>query len=105
MMSTPALPEVPMPNGCICEDGWQDNADGLPQYRVISGADRRLFSIAGIVGTSAVQYVDGTIDQTAEDSPRVWTDFGAASMTSAQAREFAAAIISAADEIDGWVQR
>ncbi|UXA12391.1 hypothetical protein KXD97_00260 [Mycobacterium sp. SMC-8] len=101
-MSTRTASDVPMPERTHCLDGWQENVDGMPEYRVISGADRHIRSISGIVGTSAVQYVDGTIDRSPEDSPRVWADFGAANMTSAQAREFAAAIVAAADEIDGW---
>ena len=100
-MSAPA-PVVQTPPATVCLDGWQENIDDLPPYRVFSGRDRRIGAINGIVGTSAVQYPDGTIDQTPEDSPRIWAEYGAASMTSAQAREFAEAIIAAADEVDGW---
>lgn len=100
------LDQVPhLPPATVCEDGWQENLDGLPPYRIISGQDRRIPAIEGVVRTSAVQYQDGTIDQSADDGPRVWAEYGAACMTSGQARDFAAAILAAADEIDGWLAR
>ena len=96
---------VSLPPGTQNPDGWQDNVGGLPPYRIVCGQDRHVREIEGIIGTSAVQYPDGTIDQTADDSPRVWAEYGAANMTSAQARQFAAEIVAAADEVDGWVTK
>lgn len=89
-------PDVALPPDTVSLDGWQGN-----EYRVISGPDRRVPGVDGIVGTSAVQYADGSIDQSEVDSPRVWTDITGA-LTAQQARQIAGALVAAADEIDGW---
>lgn len=57
--------------------------------------------VDGIIGTSAVQYTDGSLDQSEVDGPRVWTDITGA-LTAQQARLIAVELGAAADEIDGW---
>lgn len=94
-------PDVPIPVG-VCADDWQDD---VPQpYRVLFG---ELRGIDGLdidrvsVQATAVQFSDGRIDDgSVHEPPHVYLSDDV--LTSVQARQLAAALIDAADEVDRW---
>jgi hypothetical protein len=97
--------DLPVPDGAEA-DVWEDDT---PQpYRVLYGVSR---GVAGrddvIVGTTAVQYRDGRIDDgTIEEPPLVYVETCSDSgLTSTEARQLAEHIIECADQIDGWAAR
>jgi hypothetical protein len=84
-------------------DEWQNDTP-LP-YRVLFG---ELRGVEGVdinhvnVQPTAVQFSDGRIDDgSVHEPPHVylWDD----ALTTKQARELAALLIEAADQIDGWL--
>lgn len=79
---------------------WQPHS--LQPYRVIFGRDREVTAHAAVVGTNAVQFADGRIDDGRIEPPNVIADVGSETLSSVQARELAALLIAAADEIDRW---
>jgi hypothetical protein len=97
--------DVPVPDGAEA-DVWEDNT---PQpYRVLYGVSRGLLDRDDvIVGTTAVQYRDGRIDDgSIEECPKVYVETNNDSgLSSAQARQLAAHIIDCADEIDRWTAK
>jgi hypothetical protein len=100
--TTTPNPQVPLPPGAQ-GDIWAD--DDPQAYRVIYGVPRGVTGHELALQTSALQYADGSINTT-DDPPRVSLDIHYdAGLTSAQARELAASLIEAADEVDGWVAR
>ncbi|WP_261887546.1 DUF6907 domain-containing protein, partial [Mycobacterium marinum] len=99
-------PNVPLPPGAEYADPWGAVDSDPRQYRVINGATRSVEGNSDVeVWTAAVQYDDGTLDQDALDRPNVWIQAHQEGLSSAQARELAAALLSAADELDGWTRR
>ncbi|WP_185293364.1 hypothetical protein [Mycolicibacterium litorale] len=95
-------PEPALPPNTVCEDGWQDD-EGQP-YRIFSGRDRRVPGVDGVIGTSAIQYSDGTIETSEDDGPHIWLGIAAnEAITATQARQLAAQLIDTADEVDRWV--
>lgn len=107
-MTTTTKPpaDVPLPAGADWPDegiGWEP--DDPQAYRVIYGVTRGVAGHDLLVQTSALQYADGSINTT-DDPPRVSLDIhDDDGLTSAQARELAAALVEAADELDGWVTK
>lgn len=92
----------PLPSGTTTIDGWQD--DEGRRYRVIGGQDHRVDGVEGRIGTTAVQWDDGSIDVTQNDGPTVWLGIGSPEgIRPATARQLAYALLAAADEADGWV--
>jgi len=58
------------------------------------------------VSSMAVQWADGRVDDGQIEPPHVYvSDLGDNGLTSTQGRELAAALLEAADEIDGWAGR
>jgi hypothetical protein len=104
-MTTTAQP-VPLPPGTSSLDGWQDD-EQLGTYRIISGTDRWPAGREVVIGTSAVQLADGSVDDgRVEDGPTVWLGAsGDQQLTPAAAREIGEALIAAADEIGGWIAK
>lgn len=94
-----AFAEVPVPTFAELSDVQVDNVEAR-HYRVLLGRDREAGPI--VVGTTAVQYLDGQIDD-GDDAPKVW--IGDTGFNTDHARQLAAALVSAADELDGLVQR
>jgi hypothetical protein len=99
---TTTIPDVPVPPGAR-PDTWQD--DSPFPYRVLIGECR---GIDGVdtdhvsVQPTGIQFSDGRIDDGSEhEPPHVYLRDDA--LTATQARELAATLIEAADEIDGWV--
>jgi hypothetical protein len=98
------MPNPPLPVGAE-PDIWQQ--DDHP-YRVLYGASR---GIAGrddvIVGTTAIQFSDGRInDRRVHEDPHVYVETNSdKGLSSEQARELAALLIEAADEVDRWSAR
>ena len=102
MTTTPVLPDVPLPAGVTSADEWQNDA---PPYRIILGELRNTDGVEHTaVQATAVQYADGRIDDgSVHEPPYVY--LGDDGLTSAPARELAAALIETANEVDGWVAR
>jgi hypothetical protein len=101
---TTTIPTVPVPPGAR-PDTWQD--DSPPPYRVLLGEVR---SIDGVdsdlvcVQPTAIQFADGRVDDGGvHEPPHVYLRDDA--LSAAQARELAARLIEAADQVDGWLAR
>jgi hypothetical protein len=101
---TTTIPDVPVPPGARPDD-WQDDSP-LP-YRVLLGDVR---SIDGLhvdvanVQVTAIQFSDGRVDDgSVHEPPHVY--FRDDALSTAQARELAAALIEAADTVDRWVAK
>lgn len=103
MTTTPAAPHVPLPLGAEADTIWED--DEPHPYRVIYGIPRGVAGHQLNLQTSAVQYADGSINKS-DDPPRVSLDIHCdEGLSSDQARNLAASLLEAANEIDGWVGR
>jgi len=101
--TTPTYPDLPAPAGARPDD-WQDDSP-LP-YRVLFGESRgvkgRRDSDGVTVQASAIQFSDGRVDDgCVHEPPQIHIDDY--TYTVAQAREFAARVIEAADLIDRWI--
>lgn len=96
-----AFAETPVPSFAEWSDVQVDSVEGL-HYRVLQGRDREAGPF--VVGTTAVQYLDGQIDDGRNgDAPKVW--IGDTGFSTDHARHLASALTAAADELDGLVQR
>lgn len=105
-MTTTITEPVPLPVGARTFDTWQD--DDPQPYRIIVGADRRVTDHTVRVSPSAVQRADGSVDGHGDiEAPQVYVfELGeSAPLNSDQARELAAALLEAADEIERWSAR
>jgi hypothetical protein len=92
-------PDVPLPSGAHVSTGWEEwSSDG--SARIISGNDRSIKDVR--IRTCALQLRTGSISLS--DPPAVTIDDGQ-ELSSAEARQVAALLLAAADEIDGWVAR
>ncbi|MDC9015132.1 hypothetical protein [Mycobacterium marinum] len=100
MPTTNPHPDIPLPSGAEYVGPW--DCDG---YRDISGPDRAVTDHKVRVNTLCLQASDGTVselwvrcyERDAEPEELV--------LNSDQARELSAALLSAADELDGWALR
>jgi hypothetical protein len=103
MIRTTTRQDVPIPAGVERVDDWQDDAP-LP-YRIAFGELRNADGLRfTTVQATAVQFSDGRIDDgSLHEPPHVYLGDGA--LTSAQARELAAALIKTADEADRWAEQ
>jgi hypothetical protein len=110
MTTTPTIPNVPLPAATTEASEWVDSfqwAESDGAARVFYGATRAVLDARGEkiaeIRTSGLQHADGSVD-TGRDLPTVdiyiHTDDG---LNSARARELAAVLLLAADEMDGWV--
>lgn len=102
MTTSPVPQPVPLPTGAVFADVWEVE-DPLPQ-RLVTGAYRGLTGSDIRVWTSAIQWANGGIALQQPDPPRVHIG-GDIELSSDQARELAAALLEAADEIDRWTAR
>jgi hypothetical protein len=102
---TTTTSDVPVPSGAHTCDDWQD--DDHQPYRVILGADRKVTDHAVTVSPSAVQWLDGTVDDGNVEAPLVYVfNLGEGNpLNSDQARELAAVLLDAAAEIDRWAAK
>ena len=95
--------DVPLPPGAQ----WARLVAGDPDpdpYSVVYGAGRDVAGSKVSVQAIAVQYPDGSLDS-AEDPPQVFLavdSVGGAGLVSGEARELAAALLEAADQLDRW---
>jgi hypothetical protein len=103
-MTTTTSP-VPLPTGADTCDDWQ--GDDPQPYPVIFGADRKVTDHALTVSPSAVQWLDGTVDDGNIEAPLVYVfNLGEGNpLNSDQARELAAVLLDAAAEIDRWAAK
>ena len=101
--TTNDCPTVPLPAGIVAAKGWQDSGLRELPYRVIFGAHRDVTDHKARVYTSAIQFADGRIDDGLIEAPSLAVS-DADSLTSDQARELAALLLEAADELDGWTR-
>ena len=101
---SPTPQNVPIPVSVENVDDWQHDVP-LP-YRILSG---ELPNTDGgtnytTIQATAIQFADGRIDDgNVHEAPHVY--LGDDALTSAQARELAAALIETADEVDRWAAR
>jgi hypothetical protein len=101
---TTTIPDVPAPPGAR-PDAWQD--DSPFPYRVLLGEVR---GINGVntdhvsVQPTAIQFSDGRVDDGSVHEP-AHVYLGDNALTTTQARELAATLIEAADEVDGWAAK
>ena len=103
--TTHRYPNVPLPTGVAAVDDWQPN-NPLP-YRVVLGAGRGVTDHNVVVQTAAIQFADGRIDHGGIVAPSVTishTCYNGRGLSSTQARELAARLLEAADELDGWIE-
>ena len=91
--------DVPLPTGVAAAGSWQPN-DPLP-YRVVLGEDRGITDHNVVVHTVATQFADGRIEDGRIKAATVYSGRG---LSSTQARELAAALLEAADQLDGWIE-
>lgn len=101
--TTNLYPDVPLPAGVQWADNWQDVQSTTP-WRVIKSAERRVSGCDVTVYATAVQWADGTLEHSGLDAPHVTVD-GLDyydGLTSAQARQLAAAVLNAAEQADEW---
>jgi hypothetical protein len=104
MTQTTANPQVPLPAGAECTEGWQH--DEPQAFRVIHGATRGVGGHKLVVWSSAIQFADGTLDEGRIGAPYVWVDIHwEDGLTSRQARDLAAELVAAAAQMDLWVTR
>jgi hypothetical protein len=98
-MTARGLTDVPLPANSHVRTDWEEwSSDG--QSRIIAGTERRLNGLE--ICTCALQLRTGSISLS--DPPAVTIDDGP-ELGSAEARQVAAMLLEAADEIDGWVGR
>jgi hypothetical protein len=114
-------PDIAPPAGAEVEaDIWED---AQPQrYRVIYGVSRAIAGRNGritvaenvLVWSHCIQFQDESIDDgSAMEPPGISIDDGngehrtqtVITLNGSQARELAAALLEAADQVDGWVAR
>jgi hypothetical protein len=102
--TTTHSPDVPVPAGAR-PDAWHDDSP-LPcrlllgECRGINGVNTDHVSVQ----PTAIQFSDGRIDDgSVHEPPHVYLADNA--LTTTQARELAATLIEAADEVDGWASR
>jgi hypothetical protein len=96
---------VPLPTGVAAVDDWRPN-DPLP-YRVVLGAGRGVTDHNVVVQTAAIQFADGRIDEGRIKAPTLTIScagYNGRGLSSTQAREVAARLLEAADELDGWIE-
>lgn len=96
--------DMPLPAGIEFADPWEPADGEFPPYRIVHGSDCHVTDHSLRISTTAVQWVDGTIDDGSTDEcPKVWLENEG--FNSDQARELASLLLEMAAQIDGWVQR
>ncbi|MGV0519872.1 hypothetical protein ABVK43_21775, partial [Mycobacterium kansasii] len=92
---TTTTPDVPLPPGAVFANLWEDATTDRPYRRITS----EVRSIEGntnvLVWVEAIQYGDGSLDQSAIDRPSVQIEANQEALSSRQARELAAALLTA----------
>lgn len=109
MTTTTSSPDVPLPDGARALDDWEPGhklyENESRSFRLISGRSRRLGDHTE-TWVRAFQFSDGSIDLGSghpADGPVVIVEGGSDNgLTSEQARQLAAQILEAADELDRW---
>ncbi|GJN99095.1 hypothetical protein NJB1907f44_48880 [Mycobacterium marinum] len=96
---TSPSPDIELPAGAAFGDKWE----GSPPERLILGPTRGITDSDVVVWASAVQRADASIEN-GIDTPAIQIDGSTDALNSDQARELAAALLQAADEIDGWTR-
>jgi hypothetical protein len=104
-MTTTNIPNVPVPAGFSTYD-WADTE--TPPWRTIWGPEHKIedgdTDPAVVVRASALQYTDGTIENSDDESPAVHIDvFRDWGISAEHARQVAAAILEAAEEAERLV--
>lgn len=105
--TTAPRPEIPLPAGAVSGDrDWSDW--GGYAVRLIRGSNRIICDVNGkrvaMIRTVGVQRSDGSVDDGDENYPTVDICLLRGEFGRDQARELAAVLLQAADEMDGWTQ-
>lgn len=119
MTATKPTPDIPLPPGAHTWTGWESDDDGV--HRIIWGEAHTVDGTNLSVSPHATQLADGSInpnrdhldvsagiavDEIRHDNklgvPRV---YDCIFVSVKGARELAAALLDAADEIDGWARQ
>jgi hypothetical protein len=94
--------DVALPAGATSDNEWE-LVEETRHYRIISGRDRHIPDV-GFIGTSAVQFDDGTFDSSKNDGPRIWLGLGGDGISTSQAMQVACQILEAVYEVRGWIK-
>jgi hypothetical protein len=101
-------PNVPVPAGAVFADDWE----GDEPQRVVTGPNRGITDHPAFVRTVASQRADGTVNVRPApgiEAPGITVFNGAFEivdgLNSGRARELAAVLLEAADELDGWADK
>ena len=104
-MTITTYPTVPLPAGAK-PDLWQGGSATAMPWRVIHGVTCGLASRDDVVvGTTAIQFGDGRIDDGLMEPPSVYIEMDGKrpGLTGDEAHALAALLIECADEVERWV--
>ncbi|KLO26324.1 hypothetical protein [Mycobacterium haemophilum] len=90
-------PNVPLPAGAMFADPWQEVGTGAPPWRAVAFLRRRIIGHDAQVSMSGIQYA---ADSHVDDFQILVEGLECDYLNSDQARELAAALLEAADEMD-----
>ncbi len=91
---------VQLPSGAVHSEDWEG---GDSPYRVIFGAERGVAGHRATVRAAAIQFTDGRVDDgQLVEAPSLTVLYADDELSSGQARELAAVLLEAADELDRW---
>jgi hypothetical protein len=104
MSTITSTPHIPPPPGFVGADEWQTTGADMP-YRIVFGADRTVTDHPVHACICAFQFADDSIEApgVAVLNPDGYA--GLYPLDSDQARELAAVLLAAADQLDGLATR
>jgi hypothetical protein len=103
---TTTTPTVPLPPGFVSAGDWDGRSGADMPYRLVFGADRTITDHAVRVSISAFQRPDGSLARRwAGEAPSIAVLNGDKwPLNGDQARELAAVLLAAADELDALTE-
>jgi hypothetical protein len=99
--STMSAPNIPLPVGAVFGDDWADVGTNTGPWRTVAFISHQVTDHQGRVSLTASQDPSGHLDEFQIEA----SNFEYNSLNSDQARELAAVLLEAADEMDGWAAR
>lgn len=95
------VPDVPLPDGARTVGTWEDVECSTTPWRSVVFASRQVTDHTARVSANACQYSDGHVDSVGISVAGL--DYE--DLNSDQARELAAALLEAAEQLDKWAAR